>query len=453
MKHRFGQQIAIVLAVVSATLLASCGNHRRLPTSTSGSASAGGTVHRAPATYLEGFDYSDKHIAGNAVVVFKPGVNVTSYYAAHDLTEISNVTFGSKTYRLLKGINANAGSTTLADDLLSDPVNVDSAQPDRELYTTEGSGDPMSFDDSHVNRSAAEYANTAVLDLLRATQAHNTSGYQGGTNVHVGILDTGIDRTHPLWSASPPAAIVMRPNFAVIPEVSGSTASNDGVTEGVGINGRGHGTHVAGIVHFVAPNATLDIFKVLRSDGRGTAFGLAKAIKYACSYVQVINLSLGLLVDDPIVHDACIYAYDHNVAVIASAGNRGVDEPQWPAAYDEVIAVTATDNNDHLASFATYGTWVDASAPGVDIVSAFPQGMYNSIYASASGTSMATPIFSGAVALARGFPGNGTCAMPGVARFVSDFSTNVDNLNDPGVRGKIGHGRVDLPSILQEVVQ
>jgi subtilisin family serine protease len=95
------------------------------------------------------------------------------------------------------------------------------------------------------------------------------------------------------------------------------------------------------------------------------------------------------------MQDASDAAYGANVLVVAASGNDG-STVDYPAAYDSVIAVGATDSSDNIAYFSNYGLELELSAPGVSIKSTWNDGAYNTI----SGTSMATPHVSGAAALA-----------------------------------------------------
>jgi subtilisin family serine protease len=205
----------------------------------------------------------------------------------------------------------------------------------------------------------------------------------------------------------------------------------------------GHGTHVAGIVRLAAPSATLIAIKVLNDDGWGRAWGIARGIKEAIEDkdADVINLSLGFGIESPVVHDAIRDAASHNVVVVAAAGNHSSDVPEYPAAWDEVISVTAVDRYDHLAEFANWHPTVDLSAPGVDIVSSIPDQAEIGSYAMASGGSMATAWVSSAAALVReiqpGLPPQQVSARL-KARSVPIDSRNLH------FAGQIGAGRLNL---------
>ena len=172
----------------------------------------------------------------------------------------------------------------------------------------------------------------------------------------------------------------------------------------------GHGTHIAGIIAAamdngqgstgVAPGVSLMPVKALGASNSGSWDNVAAGILYAVDHgARVINLSLGGSVPSSTFHDAIAYAAAHDVVVVAGSGNLPDGEPFYPAAYPEVLAVSATDATDNWWTSSNYGDWVDVSAPGDKIwstlwTSASPVG-----YGEKSGTSMATGFVSGLAAL------------------------------------------------------
>ncbi len=167
-----------------------------------------------------------------------------------------------------------------------------------------------------------------------------------------------------------------------------------------------HGTHVAGTagavnnhigVVGVATEAELYAAKVLDSRGSGSFSDVAAAIEWSANEGHdVANLSLGGGAS-AVVEDAVKYADANGVLVIASAGNSGPGENtvNYPAAYDEVMAVSATDQNDDIANFSSRGNEVEITAPGVDVLSSIPGDNYDAY----NGTSMSAPHVAGAGAL------------------------------------------------------
>lgn len=164
-------------------------------------------------------------------------------------------------------------------------------------------------------------------------------------------------------------------------------------------------THCAGIIAGVdngvgmigvAPEAELYVGKVLGDNGAGSFDAIIKGIQWAMSQnVDVISMSLGSSVRPPeVLHDTIKQAVAQGIILVAATGNEN-SAVCYPAAYDEVIAVSAVDQAKHRANFSNYGIQNEISAPGVDIVSTYKDGSY----ARLSGTSMATPLIAGACAL------------------------------------------------------
>ena len=171
----------------------------------------------------------------------------------------------------------------------------------------------------------------------------------------------------------------------------------------------GHGTHVSGTVAAVnntqgvvgvAPNAKLMAVKVLDDVGIGTTVTIVDGITYArINGADVINLSLGGEVDDPLQRAAVDDAFNAGITIVSSTGNGGVDwlrdpEVGYPARYANVIGVGAVDINNNYADFSNYGPDLNIMAPGVNITSTV-----FSDYQTWQGTSMATPHVVGIVAL------------------------------------------------------
>jgi len=251
--------------------------------------------------------------------------------------------------------------------------------------------------------------------------AWNTT--QGG--VKVAILDTGIDQNHEDLSAK----VVLQRNFTDSP-------TPDDLY--------GHGTHVGGIVAAVTnnglgvaggcPNCQLMNGKVLNDSGSGAYSWIANGITWATDNgAKVINMSLGGSVRSRTLENAVNYAWNRGVVVVAAAGNSANTSKTYPGAYNNAIAVAATNNKDQKASFSSYGVkWVDVAAPGENIYSTFPNHPYkinkSLNYDYASGTSMATPMTSAVAALIWSTP-YGTSASQVRARLES----TADKISGTGV--------------------
>lgn len=151
----------------------------------------------------------------------------------------------------------------------------------------------------------------------------------------------------------------------------------------------------------VAPLCSLLILKALNKKGQGTEEDIAKAINYAVrKKVNIISMSLGSTEETPLIHEAIKKAVESNILVVCAAGNEGdsdgdTEELSYPAVYSECISVGAVDYSKNIARFTNSNKSVDLVAPGVSIMSSYP----NNKYANLQGTSMATPHVSGALAL------------------------------------------------------
>ncbi len=242
-----------------------------------------------------------------------------------------------------------------------------------------------------IDRVEADLNNVSKID-----------GVDERVDVDIAILDTGVDLDHPDLNVAGSAFCI-------------ETSPEDG---------HGHGSHVSGTaaaldndigVVGVAPGARIWAIKVLNSGGSGTFASVACGIDWAVSnaaIIEVISMSLGGFGSDDgncgftngdVLHQAVCRAVDVGIVVVVAAGNNNQDASTFiPAAYDEVITVSAVQDldgqpgNDFLASFSNWGADVDIAGPGVNIWSTDKNGGYRFF----SGTSMATPHVAGAAAIA-----------------------------------------------------
>lgn len=258
--------------------------------------------------------------------------------------------------------------------------------------------------------------------------------YATGASVTVAILDTGAALEHPVLAKRLMAAYDFIDNDT-LPNDEPDGIDNDG--DGRIDEGSGHGTHIAGIIAMVAPDAKLMPIRVLNSDGGGTLFDIVQGLVYAVEQgAQIINMSFSAVDNSPLLERAVRFALDHDVILVAAAaGEDGYLE--FPAAYDDVIAVGATKNNDEVSDFSrSYATEVNVFAPGELIFSTYLAGGY----AWWSGTSMAAPFVTGQAALLRERSGcSRACIMALIVKEVN------------AVRPKLKHvGRINLEKSLKK---
>lgn len=251
---------------------------------------------------------------------------------------------------------------------------------------------PHEIEKEEVNISASEIPEG--VQMIQAPQLW-AQGYKG-QGVKIAVIDTGCDKNH----IDLKERIIGGRNF--------TEEDNGDINNFNDYNG--HGTHVAGIIAAslngtgvvgVAPEASLLILKALNGKGSGNFLAIIKAIEYAIDQkVNIISMSLGGKNGSVELENAVKKAVEENILVVCAASNEGdgradTSEYAYPAFYNEVISVGAIDSTKASARFSNTNNQVDVVAPGVLINSTAPNNGYRSI----SGTSMAAPHVSGALAL------------------------------------------------------
>ena len=288
----------------------------------------------------------------------------------------------------LESFTSQLGGTTLVrwriPDRRSVPAVVRALQADGTVISVQPNYLAVLSDDVRPDATVgvgrgdpAQYA----LAKLQMPQAHALAT---GADVLIAVVDSGIDVSHP--------------------ELAGMIAGSfDAIGSGDKVHQ--HGTGIAGaIVAHAKLMGTAPAAKILairsfgakKESSEGTTFNISKGLNWAVTHgARVINMSFAGPHDPAIERDLAA-AYGKGIVLVAAAGNAGPkSEPLYPAADPNVIAVTATDEEDKLFSAANRGKHIAVAAPGVDIYLPAPGG----IYQMTSGTSFAAAEVSGTVAL------------------------------------------------------
>jgi subtilisin family serine protease len=304
------------------------------------------------------------------IVVFKDGVD-------EKVKEALLNSVGAEKIKDLRLINGKAvWVSKKGEEELLKSGKVLRIDPDVEVYALEN---------VRIKGAKPQPSQTLTWNIDRV-DAEISWAISTGDPVKVGVIDTGIDLKHPDLQAN------IKGGYNAINPLKSPNDDN------------GHGTHVAGIIAAlnntigvigVGPNIDLYAIKVLNANGSGYLSDVIEGLDWAVANgMQVVNMSLGTSQDVQSFHDAIVSAYNAGVTIVAAAGNSG-GTVSYPAAYPEVIAVSATDQNNQIASFSSRGPEVDLAAPGVNIYSTYK----GQSYATLSGTSMAAPHVTGAAAL------------------------------------------------------
>jgi len=355
-------------------------------------------------------------IPNQYIVVFKKHIfesekSINAFAKHNDLAHQYDIEVKSHFKHALKGFSANM-SAQMADKMRADP-RVDYIEQDIYAYALEQTV-PVG-----INRIGA------VLNAIAKIDGMDREVIEDGerVDIDIAIIDTGIDLDHP--------------DLNVVNNVTFVKRTDDGDDD------NGHGTHVAGTaaaidnnsgVVGVAPGARLWAVKVLNRRGSGSFSDIIAGIEYVTANadkIEVANMSLGGVGKLDSLRTAIQNSVDAGVVYVVAAGNESRDvygpdgdfntsDDSIPAAYPEVMTVSAmldtdgqaggsgSSTDDTFAYFSNYSSFtaeeksvvssgeaIDIAAPGVNILSTWKNGEYNTI----SGTSMASPHVAGAVAL------------------------------------------------------
>lgn len=262
---------------------------------------------------------------------------------------------------------------------------------------------------------------------------------QGNSSIIVAVIDTGVNYNHEDLTGK----VTLGWDF-----VNGDSNPNDDNGHGSGVAGvigasTNNGIGIAGL----GWNTRILAVKVLHSTGTGEVYDVAQGIQYSADRAHILNLSLGDYDPTTTLQTAVDYAVAKGCVLVGAAGNDGKTDMVYPAAYDSVLAVAATDSSDKRAVWnstqsSNYGTWISVCAPGTNIYST----RLNNSYSSPSGTSMATPFVSALAALI--LAQNPTWSAAQIKEQIISTADNIDSVNI-GYTGKLGSGRINAASAVR----
>ena len=279
----------------------------------------------------------------------------------------------------------------------------------------------ISVNDPLLNSSSWPLANPFFPDAWSLST--------GDPGVVVAVVDSGVQAGHP----------------DLAPLLSGyDFVHNDADPT----DDNGHGTAVAGIIAAQGNNGigiagvcwACEIMpvKVLDSSGSGTDSWVSSGIVWAADHgADVINLSLGGTSSSQTLADAVSYAQQHDVVVVAAAGNSGVSTLDYPAAYSGVLSVGAVDQSSNRFPWSNYGGWVMVDAPGCTTSTGL-----GGTYVGFCGTSAAAPFVTGLAGLARSQ--NQLASAPSIVGVIEQSAHLLPS-------GNSAHGLIDAACTLQAV--
>ena len=392
--------------------------------------------------------WAQQYVPGRMLVRWKPGLKAAAREAAMSPLGASRMMLydmGAELVRVV-GVSVEEAVARLSQD-----PRVEYAEPDYLMSIDRAPNDPR-YPEQYALHNTGQTGGTPGADIS-AERAWER--FTGDPDLLIGDIDTGADYDHPdlapnIWTnpGEIPGNGIDDDHNGYVDDVHGYDFLNH---DGDPRDDNGHGTHSAGLIAAVGNNgegvsgvvwhAKIVVLKFLGAGGSGPVSGAVEALQYATRMgIRVTNNSWGGGPYSRTLEDAIAAAGAAGALFVAAAGNARTDTdqvPQYPSSLPEdcIISVAATDNADQLASFSNYGaTSVDLAAPGVNVLSTWPGVSYRTL----SGTSMATPHVTGAVALLMGrFP-----AMD-AAQVKARLLASVDTL--PGLAGRcVSGGRLNL---------
>jgi subtilisin family serine protease len=311
-------------------------------------------------------------------------------------------------------IRAPKASAELLKGELARDANIEYVEPDFIAQALGTSNDPYFVQGSQWH-----------LSKIQAPTAWDTT--TGSSTQVVAVIDSGVRASHPDLVGK----VMVGYDF-----VANDNDANDENGHGTGVAGTlsPRSNNQIGVCGVAWANPILPV-RVLDANGSGNYSAIANGIIYAADRgAKVINLSLGGTSSSRALQDAINYAWNKQCVIVAAAGNNGSNVAFYPAACTNVVAVSATNASDTRPTWSNFGSYVDISAPGVDILSVYGTDQY----AAWNGTSFSSPVASGVVAL--------MAAANSTLTNVLLVDLLIKNSDDVGALGKdvyYGSGRVN----------
>jgi len=375
--------------------------------------------------------------------------DVNAIAARHGLKVVTSLTGSGAGHHVLAGSRQNRES--VLRNLASDPGIVMAEADDPVLLPGQRPGAPVhppaapagaalplngTITWYYTSFAAAGYVAQPAANLIRISQAH---GIASGS-ARVAVIDTGIDRTNLVLALSigegwdfvhnqplgqeladlnqETTPILDQETTPILdqettPILDGgaaiilaqeTTPILDQETTPILDNKKhpayGHGTMVAGLIHLVAPRATLLPVRAFAADGTSTLGQIVAGIYWAIDHgADVINMSFSTKVNSSLLQNAIGAANAKGVICIAAAGNDGQAISAWPASYQSVIGVGSTNASDSRSLFSNYGSVASLAAPGEALITTYPSTGLRQHYAEVWGTSFSAPLVAGTAAL------------------------------------------------------
>lgn len=251
------------------------------------------------------------------------------------------------------------------------------------------------------SQSAVASVQPNYMFSLQQDAAQTAAGPQGDPAQYV-LSKLQIDRAHQITTGKDvPVAVIDSEIDVAHPDMNGTTVKSFDALGG-DVKPQQHGTAMAGAIvshgklEGIAPGAELLAARAFDDNSNGTSFAIYKSVQWAADNgARIINMSF-TGPPDPTLHRLLAAAYGKGIVLVAAAGNAGPKAaPLYPGADPDVIAVTATDDNDGLFDSANRGQYIAVAAPGVQILALAPADSY----AVTTGTSVAAAHVSGVAAL------------------------------------------------------